>query len=70
MPQALGSTLARLGLSQYLDVFIEHGFDSWETVLDVTEADLCVLAAVPLPPPHLPMTPDSATQPNTSGAHS
>ncbi len=29
-----------LGLSQYLEVFIEHGFDTWETILDITESDL------------------------------
>lgn len=32
-----------LGISQYLDIFIEHGFDSWDTVVDITESDLWVL---------------------------
>ncbi|KIN04068.1 hypothetical protein OIDMADRAFT_143526 [Oidiodendron maius Zn] len=31
---------AELGISQYLDVFIEHGFDTWESVQDITESDL------------------------------
>jgi SAM domain (Sterile alpha motif) len=29
-----------LGLSQYLDLFVEHGFDTWDTILDITESDL------------------------------
>lgn len=29
-----------LGITQYLDSFIDQGFDSWDTVLDITEADL------------------------------
>lgn len=36
----LGDTLARLGLSQYLERFVQEGFDTWETVLDITETDL------------------------------
>lgn len=36
----LGERLERLGLSQYLDVFVAEGFDSWETILDITESDL------------------------------
>ena len=36
----LGPVLARLGLSQYTEAFIDEGFDSWETVLDITESDL------------------------------
>lgn len=38
----LGSRLERLGLSQYLEVFVSEGFDTWETVLDITESDLYV----------------------------
>ncbi|KAL9614749.1 MAG: hypothetical protein Q9167_000740 [Letrouitia subvulpina] len=30
----------RLGLAQYLDIFVEEGFDTWETVLEITESDL------------------------------
>lgn len=36
----LGERLERLGLSQYLEVFAAEGFDSWETILDITESDL------------------------------
>lgn len=36
----LADRLERLGLSQYLDAFITEGFDTWETVLDITESDL------------------------------
>jgi hypothetical protein len=36
----LGPILARLGIDQYLDAFIGEGFDTWETVLDITESDL------------------------------
>ncbi|KAI1804105.1 hypothetical protein F4811DRAFT_553107 [Daldinia bambusicola] len=32
-----------LGITQYLDAFIEQGFDSWETILDITESDLDAL---------------------------
>lgn len=38
----LKDRLARLGLSQYHQVFVAEGFDTWETVLDITESDLCV----------------------------
>ncbi len=36
----LGYVLARLGISQYLESFIAEGFETWETVLDITESDL------------------------------
>lgn len=36
-------TLSWLDMSQYLERFLQAGFDSWETVLEVTEADLDVL---------------------------
>ena len=39
----LTSVLEGLGLTQYLDNFIEEGFDSWETVLYITESDLDAL---------------------------
>ena len=32
----LASHLERLGLEQYLDAFVGEGFDTWETVLDVS----------------------------------
>lgn len=37
--------LSRLGLAQYVEKFSEEGFETWETVLDITESDLydCVL---------------------------
>jgi hypothetical protein len=31
-----------LGLAHYFDVFVTEGFDTWETVLDITESDLYV----------------------------
>ncbi|KAG7007204.1 hypothetical protein G7Y79_00011g031020 [Physcia stellaris] len=37
---ALAPILARLGLSQYLERFVTEGFDTWETLLDITESDL------------------------------
>lgn len=38
----LGVRLERLGLSQYLQSFISEGFDTWDTILDITESDLYV----------------------------
>ncbi|KAI0890567.1 uncharacterized protein GGS22DRAFT_15154 [Annulohypoxylon maeteangense] len=32
-----------LGISQYLEAFVDQGFDSWETILDITESDLDAL---------------------------
>ncbi|KAH6634419.1 hypothetical protein B0J18DRAFT_19012 [Chaetomium sp. MPI-SDFR-AT-0129] len=43
MTQLLGSIFEELGLTQYLDAFIDQGFDTWETILDVTESDLDAL---------------------------
>lgn len=34
------SVLSRLGLEQYNGKFVAEGFESWETVLDITESDL------------------------------
>ena len=36
----LGERLERLGLYQYFDTLFSEGFDTWETVLDITESDL------------------------------
>lgn len=36
----LSPILARLGLGQYLQSLIDEGFDTWETLLDITESDL------------------------------
>src|SRR5438067_11790924 len=40
--------LERLGLSQYLEAFLAEGFDTWDTVLDITESDLCVPSPSPV----------------------
>ena len=31
---------SRLGLAQYVERFGEEGFETWETVLKITESDL------------------------------
>jgi hypothetical protein len=36
----LGDIFARLGLEQYLETFVTEGFETWKTVLDITESDL------------------------------
>jgi hypothetical protein len=36
----LGEIFDELGLIQYLDSFLEQGFDTWDTILDITESDL------------------------------
>jgi hypothetical protein len=36
----LGQQLERLGLFQYFEVLVAEGFDTWETVLDITDSDL------------------------------
>lgn len=43
MPQLLVIVFAELGLGQYLEVFLDQGFDTWETILDITESDLDAL---------------------------
>nr|XP_036580622.1 HMG box protein [Colletotrichum truncatum]KAF6788617.1 HMG box protein [Colletotrichum truncatum] len=43
MAQELESIFSELGISQYLDTFLEQGFDTWETILDITESDLDAL---------------------------
>jgi len=40
MPFDLEVVFAELGMSQYLDAFLEQGFESWDIVLDITESDL------------------------------
>lgn len=42
MTDQLGQIFGELGISQYLDVFLDQGFDTWETILDITESDLWV----------------------------
>ena len=44
---ALLPILTRLGLSQYFDRFVAEGFDTWETLLDITESDLYSHPSVP-----------------------
>ncbi|KAF6235904.1 hypothetical protein HO173_006100 [Letharia columbiana] len=39
----LHPVLSRLGLAQYVERFSEEGFETWETVLDITESDLDTL---------------------------
>jgi hypothetical protein len=43
---ALEDNLERLGLGQYLDAFVGEGFDTWDTLLDIQEADLSVHAYI------------------------
>ncbi|KAF3343391.1 26S proteasome regulatory subunit rpn12 [Verticillium dahliae VDG2] len=43
MAKRLDMIFAELGISQYLDNFVEQGFDTWATILDITESDLDVL---------------------------
>ena len=40
MNQDLDAVFSELGLSQYLGTFVEQGFDTWETILDIQETDL------------------------------
>jgi hypothetical protein len=39
----LKDTFAELGISQYLQDFLDQGFDTWETILDITESDFDAL---------------------------
>jgi hypothetical protein len=36
----LAPHLERLGLEQYLDIFLSEGFDTWDTLTDIQESDL------------------------------
>ncbi len=38
--ETLGDIFGELGLSEYLDAFVDQGFDTWDTILDITESDL------------------------------
>lgn len=40
MTQKLEGIFAELGLSRYLDAFVDQGFDSWDIILDIQESDL------------------------------
>ncbi|KAK8027393.1 High mobility group protein B3 [Apiospora marii] len=39
----LEQIFGELGISHYLDTFLDQGFDTWETILDITESDLDAL---------------------------
>ncbi|KAH7417287.1 hypothetical protein BKA64DRAFT_295948 [Cadophora sp. MPI-SDFR-AT-0126] len=39
----LAAIFAELGISHYLHEFIEQGFDTWDTILDITESDFDAL---------------------------
>ncbi|KAJ4408221.1 hypothetical protein N0V82_009739 [Gnomoniopsis sp. IMI 355080] len=43
MSSRLDKIFGELGITQYLDAFIDQGFDTWETILDITESDLDAL---------------------------
>ncbi|KAK8233585.1 hypothetical protein HDK77DRAFT_246747 [Phyllosticta capitalensis] len=43
MSADLGHALHRLGLSQYLPILLDNGFDSWDVLCDITEDDLTQL---------------------------
>lgn len=43
MTQRLETIFGELGIAQYLNAFIDQGFDSWDTILDITESDLDAL---------------------------
>jgi hypothetical protein len=36
--------LSHLGMSEYTSRFLAEGFDTWEAIMDTTEADLAYLA--------------------------
>lgn len=42
MTNQLQAIFGELGITQYLDIFLDQGFDTWETILDITESDLLV----------------------------
>lgn len=42
MPQQLSEILSELGLTQYREAFVDQGFDTWDTILDITESDMYV----------------------------
>ena len=40
MTSELETIFGDLGLAQYLDTFVEQGFDAWDIILDIQESDL------------------------------
>ncbi|KAH6898304.1 hypothetical protein B0T10DRAFT_555629 [Thelonectria olida] len=43
MASELETIFTELGLTQYLDAFVDQGFDEWDIILDIQESDLDVL---------------------------
>ncbi|KAI9167003.1 High mobility group protein 20A [Paramyrothecium foliicola] len=43
MTQDLESIFGELGITQYLNAFLDQGFDAWDTILDIQESDLDAL---------------------------
>lgn len=43
MTHDLEPVFRELGLAQYLDSFVDQGFDTWDTILDIQESDLDAL---------------------------
>ncbi|KAG9249912.1 high mobility group, superfamily, partial [Emericellopsis atlantica] len=43
MAHELDATFRELGISQYLNAFVDQGFDTWDTILDIQESDLDAL---------------------------
>ncbi|KAL6356497.1 hypothetical protein LRP88_10098 [Fusarium phalaenopsidis] len=50
MSSDLEKIFGELGLTQYLDTFVEQGFDEWDIILDIQESDLeaplCICAVL------------------------
>lgn len=42
MTRPLDGVFAELGLTHYLGAFVDQGFDTWDTILDIQESDLYV----------------------------
>lgn len=40
MTRELEDIFRELGIAQYLETFVDQGFDTWGTVLDILESDL------------------------------
>jgi len=51
MSKDFRARLTSIGLCDYVDRLIDEGFDSWDVLVDITEADLYVLALLPPPAP-------------------
>lgn len=41
MPTELRGFLSELGMAQYVDIFVQNGFDKQDTILDIQESDVC-----------------------------